>query len=113
MILFNRTKNLQIASRVVKADTFITRLLGLMPRKSIAPEEGLWLEPCAMIHTCFMSFPIDAVFLGPDLKALKICPELKPWRSSPWVRGAQSVLEFAPGRLAGLVEEGDLLEFKN
>ncbi|MBU2574975.1 MAG: DUF192 domain-containing protein [Elusimicrobia bacterium] len=112
MIVFNRTKKLQIAARVIKADSFQSRLFGLIPRKSMAPEEGLWLEPCAMIHTCFMSFPIDAVFLGADLKALKICPELKPWRFSPWVRGAKSVLELAPGRLSGLLEEGDLLEFR-
>jgi len=112
MIAFNKTKNLQIAARVIRADSFQSRLLGLIPRKSMAPEEGLWLEPCAMIHTCFMRFPIDAVFLGADLKALAICPYLRPWRFSPWVRGANSVLELACGRLSGCVEEGDFLEFR-
>lgn len=112
MIVFNKTRNLAIASKVLRADSFSSRLFGLIPRSSLPPEEGLWLEPCAMIHTCFMRFPIDAVFLDAGLKALKICPNLEPWRFSPWVRGARSVLELAPGRLSGLLEEGDSLEFR-
>lgn len=112
MIAFNKTKNREIASKVLRADSFQTRLFGLIPRASLPPEEGLWLEPCAMIHTCFMRFPIDAVFLGADLRALKVCPSLKPWRFSPWVPGAKSVLELAPGRLSGLLEEGDFIEFR-
>jgi hypothetical protein len=112
MIIFNRTKNMQVVSNALKADTFMTRLLGLIPRKTLGREEGLWLDPCAMIHTCFMSFPIDAVFLTSDLRVAKVCPALKPWRCSPWVRGAQSVLELASGAAAGLFEAGDVLEFR-
>jgi hypothetical protein len=64
-----------------------------------------------MIHTCFMSFPIDAVFLDAGLKVVRVCPALKPWRFSPWVAGAKSVLELAAGRAAGLAP-GDQLEFR-
>jgi len=112
MIVFNRTRNSSAASKVIKADTFTTRLFGLIPRASLEPEEGLWLDPCAMIHTCFMRFPIDAVFLDAGLKVVKVCAVLKPWRFSPWVRGAKSVLELAPGRAAGSIAEGDILEFR-
>ena len=112
MIAFNKTKNASVASRVLKADTFSTRLFGLIPRAALGPEEGLWLDPCAMIHTCFMRFPIDAVFLDGGLKAVKVCVALPPWRFSPWVYGAKSVLELAPGRAAGLLAEGDILEFR-
>ena len=112
MIIFNKTKNLQIASRVLRAGTFTARLFGLIPRKALEPGEGLWLEPCAMIHTCFMNFPIDVVFLDAGLKVVKVRPVLKHWRFSPWVHGAESVLELAAGRAAGLAEEGDILEFK-
>ena len=112
MIVFNKTKNIQVVSSVLKADTFSARLFGLIPRKTLGPEEGLWLEPCAMIHTCFMNFPIDAVFLDAGLKVVRVVPALKPWRFSPWVRGAVSVLELAPGRALSGLAEGDFLEFR-
>ena len=112
MIVFNKTRNAVAARKVLKADTFISRLFGLIPRKALEAEEGLWLDPCAMIHTCFMNFPIDAVFLDTGLKVVKIVPSLKPWRFSPWVYGAKSVLELAPGRAVSLLAEGDLLEFR-
>ena len=113
MIVFNRTKNAAVASKALKADTFVTRLFGLIPRKVLEPEEGLWLDPCGMIHTCFMRFPIDAVFLDAELKVVKVCAALRPWRFSPWVYEAKSVLELAPGRAAGLLMEGDVLEFRD
>ena len=78
----------------------------------MAPDEGLWIVPCAMIHTLFMRFPIDAVFLDRELKALRVVSGIKPWRLSPWVPGAHSVLELAGGCAAPAVQEGDLLEFR-
>jgi len=112
VIVFNKTRNVIVASGILKADTFTDRLCGLIPRKALGPEDGLWLDPCAMIHTCFMSFSIDAVFLDAGLKAVRVCAALKPWRFSPWVYGAKSVLELAPGRAAGFLAEGDILEFR-
>lgn len=112
MIVFNKTKNIVLASRVLKADTFADRLCGLIPRKTLDQQEGLWLDPCSMIHTCFMSFPIDAVFIGANFKVVKVCTALKPWRFSPWVCGAKGVLELASGRASGLAGEGDILEFE-
>lgn len=111
MIVFNRTRNLEVASRVVRAVSFQSRLFGLIPRVSMELEDGLWLAPCAMIHTCFMRFPIDAVFLDGELRVLKVCADLKPWRFSPWVTGAASVLELSSGRACGMLAEGDRLEF--
>jgi len=112
MIVFNKTRNLQVSGAAARADTFGTRLFGLIPRKSLGEEEGLWLEPCAMIHMCFMGFAIDAVFLDKEMKVLRIIEEFKPWRFSPWVYGARGVLELPAGRCAGRVAEGDVLEFR-
>ncbi len=109
-MVFNKTKNVQVVAGALKADSFMTRLFGLIPRKTLEPEEGLWLDPCAMIHTCFMSFPIDAVFLDAGCRVVRVCAALKPWRFSPWVHGAKSVLELASGSAAGRVEAGDVLE---
>lgn len=110
MKVFNKTRNLQVSSACGRGNTFMTRLFGLIPRRAIGEEEGLWLEPCAMIHMCFMSFPIDAVFLDRGLRVLRVIT-IKPWRFSPWVAGARGVLELPAGRCVGRLAQGDVLEF--
>ena len=113
MKVLNKTSDLQVSSAAARADTFVARLFGLIPRRSLGAEEGLWLEPCAMIHMCFMSFPIDAVFLDRGGKVLRVLENLRPWRFSPWVYGARGVLELPAGRAAGRLKEGDTLEFSD
>lgn len=112
MRVINKTRDLTVSGDVSRGDTFLTRLLGLIPRARLGEEEGLWLEPCAMIHMCFMRFPIDAVFLGEDLKVLRVLPGLRPWAFSPWVPGARGVLELPAGRAGGRLEAGDQLAFE-
>ena len=112
MIVFNKTKNLMVSGAAARADTFVARLSGLIPRKSLGAQEGLWLEPCAMIHMWFMSFAIDAVFLDREMKVLRMVESMKPWSFSPWVCGARGVLELPAGRCAGRIAEGDVLEFR-
>ena len=63
-----------------------------------------------MVHTFFMRFAIDVVFLDRDLKVRRVVEDLRPWRLSPWVLSAHSVLELAGGTLKGSVEAGDVLE---
>ncbi len=113
MKVFNQTTNSPVSSAAARADTFAARLFGLIPRRSLGEEEGLWLEPCAMIHMCFMSFPIDAVFLDREGRVLRVLENFRPWRFSPWVSGARGVLELPSGRAAGRLAEGDRLEFRN
>jgi len=112
MIVFNLTRNTAVAAGAKKADTFSSRLFGLIFWPAVEEEEGLWLSPCAMIHTCFMRFPIDAVFMDENLKVLRVVENLKPWRFSPWVWGAKSVLELRAGRSAGRVCRADQLVFR-
>jgi len=78
----------------------------------MAPEEGLWIVPCPMIHTFFMRFAIDVLFLDRELKVVRVMENLKPWRLSPWVFRAHSVLELAGGRLQGSVRVGDRLDIR-
>ena len=101
-----------MASKVVKADDYEARSLVLLGRTSMKPEEGLWIVPCPMIHTFFMKFPIDVLFLDAGQKVVRVIENLKPWRVSPWVFAARSVLELAGGALKGSVQVGDELEFK-
>ena len=112
LVAFNRTRDREIASRVAVADDSASRSRGLLGRTAMAPEEGLWIVPCPMIHTFFMKFAIDAVFLDRRLKVVRVVENLRPWRVSPWVLRAHSVLELAGGRLRGAVRVGDCLELR-
>ena len=86
---------MSVLSRLV-ADRPVPRLKGLLGRDDLAPEEGLLLRPAAAIHTCFMRFPIDAVFLDRDLRVLHVARALKPWRGA-CRRRARAVLELRSG----------------
>jgi uncharacterized membrane protein (UPF0127 family) len=94
------------------ANDSASRNKGLLGRQSMDADEGLWIVPCPMIHTFFMRFPIDVVFLDRQLKVRRVMEDLKPWRLSPWVFSAHSVLELAGGSLKGRVTVGDVLEIK-
>ncbi len=112
LVTFNRTRERRIASKVTRADTWETRNRGLLGKSRMDPEEGLWIDPCPMIHTFFMRFPIDVLFLDKRLRVRRVVENLKPWRLSPWVFSAQSVLELPGGSLRGSVSVDDELEFK-
>lgn len=91
------------------ADTAWTRLRGLIGRGALAPGEGLLLCPSASVHTCFMRFPIDIVYLDGRLEVLDVAPAVSPWRVSGR-RGARAVLELAAGETERIgIRRGDRL----
>ena len=100
-----------VCDRCVVADHPVSRLRGLLGRSELRPGEGLLLRPASAIHTCFMRFPIDAVFLDADGTVLKVEHELPAWRTAAR-KGAKAVLELAAGESArrGL-EVGDRLDY--
>jgi len=112
LIAFNATRNAPVATKVEKADTPASRSKGLLGRMSLPADEGLWIVPCPMIHTFFMKFPIDVLFLDADLKVRRVIEDLRPWRLSPWVLSARSVLELKGGALKGSVSVGDRIEMR-
>ena len=112
MIAFNATRNVPIATKVERADTTASRNKGLLGRASLAADEGLWIVPCPMIHTFFMKFPIDVLFLDAELVVRRVIEDLRPWRLSPWVLSARSVLELKGGVLRGSVSVADRIEMR-
>ncbi|MCK4912158.1 MAG: DUF192 domain-containing protein [Candidatus Omnitrophica bacterium] len=78
--LFNKSKNCLIASKVSIANNFFLRLKGLMFRESIDKEEALVFYHTPSIHTFFMRFPIEVVFLNQKMQVKEIYQELKPKR---------------------------------
>lgn len=87
------------------ADSFGSRLKGLLGKKGLAADEGLLLKPLSSVHTWFMRFPIDVVFLDHELRVLKVVSHLRPWRFAA-ARGAQAALELPAGGAAGLTVGG-------
>ena len=79
------------------ADSFGTRLRGLMGRKSLADGQGLLIAPCSSIHMCFMQFAIDAVYINRDYEILKIVSGLRPWIGLSWCPSAWAVIELKNG----------------
>jgi uncharacterized protein len=88
-----------VCERCVLADRPLARLRGLLGRTGLRPGEGLLLRPAPSIHTWFMRFPIDAVFLDADLRVLDVRVAMRPWRVAGR-RGARAVLEMASGEIA-------------
>jgi len=80
----------------VLADNPIARLVGLTGRRGLARGEGLLLRPTNAIHTSFMRFAIDAVFLDRELAVVGIAENVRPWRFAGR-RGARAVLELGAG----------------
>ena len=94
-----------IPHTIVIADTFTSRLKGLMFRRTPIEQEGLWIVPCNSIHMCFMFFSIDVVFLDKNQKIVHLVRNLKPWKFVAPVKNAHSVLELP----AGTIEEFTLV----
>jgi uncharacterized protein len=85
-----------VCEEAILADGPLSRMKGLLGRKSLRSGEGLLLRPASSVHTAFMRFPIDAVFLDRDLHILHVAADLKPWRAAG-CRGARAVLELSSG----------------
>lgn len=78
------------------ADRALPRMKGLLGRRSLPQGEGILITPAPSIHTWFMRFPIDVVFLGRDLEVIDVVEGLEPWHTAGR-RNAKSVLELAAG----------------
>jgi hypothetical protein len=85
-----------VCERVVVSDRAYRRMRGLLGRRYLRKGEGMVLRPAWSIHTAFMRFPIDVVFLDADQVVLKIEPEVRSWRTVS-CRGAREVVELASG----------------
>lgn len=99
MPAFNLTKNTWLATTVRKADHFLTRLVGLLRRTSLGPEEALWLIPSKGLHTFGMRFPIDVIFLNGDNKVIHTVRDLAPNRISRLQFRSRSILELPQGSI--------------
>jgi uncharacterized protein len=83
-----------MAIQLHRAERFVDRLGGLLARPRLAAGEALLLRPCNSVHTCFMPYAIDVVFLDRQGRVLRTVVALRPWRAAFHGR-AHKVLEWA------------------
>jgi uncharacterized membrane protein (UPF0127 family) len=94
------------------ADNFLDRLLGYMFRSS-PHTPAIIFEPAISIHTFFMQFPLDVVFMDQNFRVLKIYRNLRPWRHTGFFFRSRKTLEIPAGLLPSEIKEGDVLEVRN
>jgi uncharacterized membrane protein (UPF0127 family) len=108
-LIVNLTRGGIVCDHAMIADRPLRRMRGLLGRDSLPAGEGLLLQPAPSVHTAFMRFPIDVIFLDRDLQVVKVVEELRPWRGAS-ARRARSALELAAGAAsASGIQSGDRL----
>lgn len=86
------------------------RMMGLMGRGQLDEQQALFFDHCNAIHTCFMKFSIDCVFLDEKGIVKKVYHNIRPWRMAGPVWGAKSVVEMTAGMaLKNKIQLGDHL----
>ena len=108
----NQTRQNVLASAADVADTSVKRRTGLLKHKNLEPGDGLWIVPCESVHTFFMRFAIDLIYLDKQRKIRKLRRAVPPWRISACF-AAHSVLELPAGTIAETgVAVGDQLSIE-
>jgi uncharacterized membrane protein (UPF0127 family) len=97
--ILNLTRGNVLCEHVEVADRFLPRMRGVLGRPSLPRGQGILLQPAPSIHTAFVRFRFDAVFLDGGLRVIRIVANLKPWRVV-MARHGVSVLELSAGEAA-------------
>jgi uncharacterized protein len=107
----NLTRGTMLATSLEVADSGAKRNKGLLGRKGVDAGGGLWIVPCESVHTFFMQFPLDLVYLDRKNVVKKIRENVPAWRLSMCL-SAHSILELPAGTIrATQTERGDMVEF--
>ncbi|MBS1809632.1 MAG: DUF192 domain-containing protein [Acidobacteria bacterium] len=91
-----------LAENLILANTSLKRLRGLLGRASLPANEGLWLRPCNSIHTIWMRFAIDVIFLDRQLRIVRLVENIRPFRLTRPNWQAASVIEMAAHSISRL-----------
>jgi len=109
--VMNLTRSAELASRMEVANSASKRNKGLLGRERLSPGDGLWILPCEAVHTFWMQFPIDLVYLDRKNGIRKLVSDVPAWRLSACL-SAHSVLELPAGTIRNTkTQPGDVLEF--
>jgi len=109
--IYNVTRDRCLADTAIMSDNFFSRLRGLMGRSSLPSGCCMVIKPCRSIHTMFMRFSLDVLFVDRRNKVVAMVCDLSPFRFSRYIKQACLAIEFPAGSLksTGTVP-GDLIE---
>jgi uncharacterized membrane protein (UPF0127 family) len=99
MKIINKTKDTVLAENVVLADTPFKRMKGLLGRREFNKGRALIIKPCNAIHTFFMRFPIDALFLNKENRVVGLVSDLPPWKITRLYFNSSTVIELPAGTI--------------
>jgi len=112
VLVRNQTRDTVLGDAVDVADTSSTRRTGLLKHDRLDAGQGLWITPCESVHTFFMKFPIDLVYLDKQKKVRKVRHAVPAWRLSMCL-SARSILELPAGTAQRTgTQPGDQLVFE-
>jgi uncharacterized membrane protein (UPF0127 family) len=110
--LRNLTRGTLLGDAIDLADTSEKRTRGLLKHSELRAGEGLWITPCEGVHTFFMKFAIDLVYIDRKHVVRKTVPNVGPWRMSMCLP-AHSIVELPAGTIAPSATcKGDQLVFE-
>lgn len=109
-MIINKQTGTVVARDIFVADRFWTRFWGLQFRKSIPDDFAYIILGCRSIHTCFMRFDLDAVFVDRSWKVVRVYRGLRPFSVTPAVKNAWAVIELKHRDRD--IEQGQVLELK-
>ncbi|MBU0503872.1 MAG: DUF192 domain-containing protein [Candidatus Omnitrophota bacterium] len=113
MKITNKTKNTILADDVIIADTPSRRMRGLLGKKDFDKGRAMIIRPCQSIHTFFMRFSIDVLFIDKNNKVIKVIPDLRPFRLTPVYLDSAFIIEMPVGVIQlSLTSKGDTLIFE-
>ena len=108
--VLNVTRDTVLATRLEAATSSAARRKGLLGHDHLLPGEGLWIVPCESVHTFFMRFPIDLIYLDRRNRIRKLRNAVGPWRLSACL-SAHSILELPAGTIRQTrTARGDIVE---
>ncbi|OQW49910.1 MAG: hypothetical protein A4S09_11730 [Proteobacteria bacterium SG_bin7] len=114
LLLKRKNNHLVIADHVEIASTIVQRVIGLLGKSEFTEGKALWIQRCTSIHTFFMRFPIDVVFVDKELKVCKVVQNIKPFRLANSYFCGHSVFEFSsPHPVLKELQPGDTLYVGN
>ena len=114
-MLLNTNTGKYLAGYSFYARNPLIRLTGMICRRFVCGKfDALIFEKCSSVHTCFMRFPLDLVFIDRENKVVSVHWRVRPWKFVFGGRGASAVIELPPGAIdfSG-TEKGDIIEFRS
>lgn len=108
-VVHNRTRGDVVCEHTEIADTLWRRMRGLLGRSDLPVGSGMLIQRESSIHSAFMRFEFDAVFLDRNMRVVRLAERIRPWRALS-AKGARSVLELPSGQIsARALQVGDEL----